>query len=63
MRYDIDYDLMSNFKKDDAAMILDHIHEWNYRKRLVRMKLPDEILRKWFIQSLRPQITKDVSIF
>jgi len=61
--YDIDIDLFSKFKQYDATLISDHIHEWYHRKRLVRTKLPDEILPKLFIFSLRPQIYKDVSMF
>lgn len=51
-RYDIDSDLLLNLKQDHVTLIYDHIHEWCRHKRLVRTKLPDEILCKWFIRSL-----------
>lgn len=62
-RYDINSDLLSNFKQDNATLIYDHIHEWRHHKRLVRTKLPNDILHNWFIQSLQPHISKDVSMF
>lgn len=62
-QFDIDLDLLSNFKKYDAILISDHIHVWNRRKQLVGTKLFDEILCKWFILYLQPQIAKDVSMF
>ncbi len=52
MRYDINYDILSNFKQDDSMLISNHIHEWVHHKRLVRTKLLDEILHKWFVRSL-----------
>ena len=61
--YDLDSNLLSNFKQDDSTSISDNIHEWCHRNRFVGTKLPDEILCKWFILPLRPQISKDVSIF
>lgn len=34
-RYDINFNLMSNFKYDNSTIVYDHIHEWRQRKRLV----------------------------
>ena len=41
--------------------ILDHIQEWNRRKRLIKSFIPSEFLLEWFLKSLFPYIEKDVS--
>ena len=47
---------------DNKSMhILDHIQEWRRRKRLIKSYIPPEFLLEWFLKSLLPYISKDVS--
>ena len=44
-----------------STYISNHIHEWRRRRHLVKVFIPNQILAKWFIKSLLPKITEDVS--
>jgi hypothetical protein len=61
IRYDVGIELMSTFHQDKATHILDHIQEWHRRKRLIKVYIPPEFLLEWFLKSLLPYISKDVS--
>jgi hypothetical protein len=61
VRYDVGIELLSNFRQDKATHILDHIQEWCRRRRLIKAYIPQEFLLEWFLKSLQPYISKDVS--
>ena len=54
-------ELLTNFNKTIATHIFDHIHEWRRRRRMVKTYVLDQLLAKWFINSLLPSITEDVA--
>jgi hypothetical protein len=59
--YDVGIELLSAFRQDKATHISDHIQEWHTRKRLIKAYIPLEFLLEWFLKSLLPYISKDVS--
>ena len=59
--YDDDTDLLSTFRQDKATHISDHIQEWQRWKRLIKATIPLKFLLEWFLKSLLPYISKDVS--
>ena len=59
--YDFGTDLLSTFLLDKATHILDHIQEWRRQKILIKATIPPEFLLEWFLKSLLPYISKDVS--
>ena len=61
IRYETGTELLTNFKQSNATHISDHIHEWRRRRRMVKTFVPDQLLAEWFIKSLLPSITEDVS--
>jgi hypothetical protein len=61
VRYDVDIEILSSFHQDKATHISDHIQEWHRRKRLIKAYIPPEFLLEWFLKSLLPYISKDVS--
>jgi hypothetical protein len=50
-----------DFHQDKATHISDHIQEWHRWKRLIKAYIPPEFLLEWFLKSLLPYISKDVS--
>jgi hypothetical protein len=48
-------------RQDKSTHISDHIKEWHKRKRLIKSYIPPEFLLEWFLKSLLPYISKDVS--
>jgi len=63
MRYDVDTELLSNFEKTEADHISDHIQEWPRRKRLINVKVPPAFFLEWFLKSLVPCVSKDITNF
>ena len=61
VRYDVGTDFLSTFRKDKATHISDHIQEWRRWKRLIEANIPANFLLDWFLKSLLPYISKDVS--
>ena len=61
VHYDAGTELLSTFRLDKATHILDHIQEWKRQKRLIKATIPLEFLLEWFLKSLLPYISKDVS--
>jgi hypothetical protein len=59
--YDVDIELFLALRQDKATHILDHIQEWHRQKRLIKAYTPPEFLLEWFLKSLFPYISKDVS--
>jgi hypothetical protein len=62
VRYDAGTELLANFHQDTATHISDHIQEWRRRKRLIKAEIPPEYRLEWFLKSLQPEISKDVSL-
>jgi len=52
-----------NFQQDTATHISDHILEFRRRKRLIKAEISLGFLLEWFLKSLQPEISKDVSLF
>src|SRR5713226_4290285 len=61
VRYDFGTDLLSSFRQNKETHISDHIQEWRRRKSLIKATIPPEFLLEWFLKSLLPYISKDVS--
>ena len=61
VRYDVGTDLLSVFQQNKATHISDHIQEWRRRKRIIKATIPPEFLLEWFLKSLLPYISKDIS--
>jgi hypothetical protein len=49
------------FYEDKDIHISDHIQEWHRRKLLIKDNIPPEFLLEWFVKSLFPYISMDVS--
>jgi len=62
VRYDDGIELLATFRQDKATHISDHIQEWRWRKRLIKAKIPPKYHLEWFLKSLQPEISKDVSM-
>ena len=62
VRYDAGTELLATFRQDKATHISDHIQEWRRRKRLIKAEIPPEYRLEWFLKSLQPEISKDVSM-
>ena len=61
VRYDFETDLLSTFRQKKATHISDHIQEWRRWKSLIKVAIPPKFLLDWFLKSLLPYISKDVS--
>jgi hypothetical protein len=61
--YDVSIELLSTFNQDKSTHISDHIQEWRRQKRLIKAYVPPEFLLEWFLKSLLPYISKDVSTY
>jgi hypothetical protein len=53
---------LSSFKQTKATHISDHIHEWRQRRRLIKLKLPDQLLAEWFTKSFMNDISHDIAM-
>jgi hypothetical protein len=62
MRYYVGIELLANFEQMKVDHILDHIREWQHQKSLIKVHVPLAFLLEWFLKSLVPQLSKDVSI-
>jgi hypothetical protein len=62
IRYETKTKILSSFKQSSSMHISDHIHEWRWRRRLIKVPLPDQLLVKWFTKSLIGPIAHDVSM-
>ena len=61
--YNASVELLLTFCQDRATHILDQIQEWCRWKRLINTYIPLKFLLEWFLKSLPPYISKDVSTF
>jgi hypothetical protein len=62
IRYDMRTEILNSFKLNKGTHISDHIHEWQRRRRLIKLELPDQLLAKWFTKSFVNDIGKDIAI-
>jgi hypothetical protein len=61
VRYEAGIEILSAFRWDKTTHISDHIQEWHRQKRLIKAYIPLEFLLEWFLESLQPYISNDVS--
>ena len=61
-RYENGTHLLTSLKKSLATHILDHIHEWRHRCRLIKIEIPDQLLTEWFTKYFVPKLTKDIAM-
>jgi hypothetical protein len=60
--YETRTEILSSFKQTKATHISDHIHEWQWRRRLMKLKLPDQLLAEWFTKSFMNDISHDITM-
>jgi hypothetical protein len=53
---------LTSFKQKKDTHISDHIHEWQRRRRLIKLELPDQLLAEWFTKSFMNEIGKDIAM-
>jgi hypothetical protein len=59
--YDANIEIFPTLCQDKSMHISDHIQEWHRWKRLIKAYTPPEFFLEWFLNSLFPYISKDVS--
>jgi hypothetical protein len=52
---------MDNFVQDNATHIFYDIWEWRRRKSLIKDIVPLDFLLEWFLKSVVPYISKDIT--
>jgi hypothetical protein len=62
IRYDTGTEILNSFKQNKATHISDHIHEWRWRRRLIKLELPDQLLAEWFTKSFVNDIDREISM-
>jgi hypothetical protein len=62
IHYEIGTEILSSFKQTKATHISDHIHEWRQRRRLIKLKLPNQLLAEWFTKSFVNDIARDIAM-
>jgi hypothetical protein len=53
---------LSSFKQTKATHISDHIHEWRWRRHLIKLELPDQLLAECFTKSFVNDIARDIAM-
>jgi hypothetical protein len=61
VRYNAGTKLLANFEQTKVDHISDHIREWICQKSLIKVPVPQAFLLEWFLKSLVPQLSKDVT--
>jgi hypothetical protein len=61
MRYDVNIELLASFEQTKVDHISDHIKEWRRQKSLIKVLVPPAFLLEWFLKSLVPQLSKDIT--
>jgi hypothetical protein len=54
--------ILSSFKQTKDTHISDHIHEWRWRRRLIKLELPDQLLEEWFMKSFVNDLARDITM-
>jgi len=62
IRYETGTHLLTSLKQDTATHISDHIHEWRWRRRLIKFWILDQLLTDWFTASFIPAIARDIAM-
>ena len=62
VRYEIGSHLLTSLKQDTASHIFDHIHEWRRRRRLIKFRIPHELLTEWFTISFVNKMVADIAM-
>ena len=62
IRYKMGTEILSSFKQNKATHISDHIHEWRWRQRLIKIELPNQFLAEWFTKSFVNDIGRDIAM-
>lgn len=62
VRYESGMHLLTSLKQDKATQILDNIHEWRRRRRLIKFDIPNRLLTHWFTTSFVSKIDQDISM-
>jgi hypothetical protein len=62
IRYEMGTEILSSFKQNKATHISDHIHEWQRRRCLIKLELPNQLLEEWFTKSFVNDINRDITM-
>jgi hypothetical protein len=60
--YEMGTEILTSLRQTNSLHISDHIHEWRRRRRLIKEIILDILLVEWFIESLLPPITRDITM-
>ena len=60
--YETGTKILSSFKQKKATHISNHIHEWRWRRRLIKLEHPDQLLAEWFTKSFVNDIGSDIAM-
>lgn len=60
--YEMGTGLLTPLRQNTATHVSDHIHEWRWCKRLVKVPFLDALLEDWFTKSLFPKISCDIDM-
>ena len=58
--YETGIEILNLLRQSTSTHILDHIHEWRRRRRIIKLEIPDQFLAYWFVKSLFPTLLKYV---
>ena len=61
IRYDEGVEFLLSYHQNTMTHITDHIHEWQWRRSLCKIRLDDMIFLDWFLKTLLPPIAKDIT--
>jgi hypothetical protein len=62
IQYEIGTDLLTSLRKYTSTHISDHIHEWRWRRQMIKVNILDQLLEDSFTKSLFPPIARVVSM-
>jgi hypothetical protein len=62
IRYEMGTNILSSFKQTKATHISDHIHESQWRRCLIKLELPNQLLVEWFMKSFMNDIARDIAM-
>jgi hypothetical protein len=53
---------LTSLKQNKATHISNHIHEWRWQRRLIKLELLDQLLAEWFTKLFVNDIGHDISM-
>jgi hypothetical protein len=62
IHYETGTKILSSFKQTKSTHIINHIHEWQWRRRLIKLELLDQLLAEWFRKSFMNDTARDISM-